>query len=88
MHLDVQDGIVVVGLLAAVAAMLAVAPTLRIPFETPLTVVVAGRSVSTSGGTNKWPALLFSTQVKAPPPSSLRVVAFNRSEARKCRSIW
>src|SRR5207244_12565433 len=43
MHLDVQDGIVVVGLLAAVAAMLAVAPTLRIPF--PILLVLGGLAI-------------------------------------------
>src|SRR5881409_1551055 len=43
MHLDVQDGIVVVGLLAAVAAMLALAPTLRIPF--PILLVLGGLAI-------------------------------------------
>jgi CPA1 family monovalent cation:H+ antiporter len=40
MHLDVQDGIVAVGLLAAVAAMLAAAPSVRIPY--PILLVLGG----------------------------------------------
>jgi Na+/H+ antiporter len=39
-HLDVGDGIVLLGLLAAVAAMLAVAPALRIPY--PILLVLGG----------------------------------------------
>jgi len=43
MHLDVQDGIVVIGLLAAVAAMLAAAPVLRIPY--PILLVLGGLAI-------------------------------------------
>jgi CPA1 family monovalent cation:H+ antiporter len=40
MHLDLQTGLVAIGLLVAVAAMLAVAPTLRIPY--PILLVIGG----------------------------------------------
>jgi len=40
MHLDVQDGVVALGLLLAVATMLAIAPTLRIPY--PILLVLGG----------------------------------------------
>ena len=40
MHLAVGDGIVALGLLAAVAAMLALAPTVRIPY--PILLVLGG----------------------------------------------
>ncbi len=40
MHLEVADGVVAVGLLGAVAAMLAVAPALRIPY--PILLVLGG----------------------------------------------
>ena len=43
MHLDVQEGIVAVGLLAAVAAMLAVAPSVRIPY--PILLVLGGLAI-------------------------------------------
>jgi CPA1 family monovalent cation:H+ antiporter len=43
MHLDVQDGIVAVGLLAAVAAMLAAAPSVRIPY--PILLVIGGLAI-------------------------------------------
>jgi monovalent cation/hydrogen antiporter len=42
-HLDVQDGIVALGLLTAVAAMLALAPTLRIPY--PILLVLGGLAI-------------------------------------------
>jgi monovalent cation/hydrogen antiporter len=40
MHLDVYDGVVAISLLVAVAAMLALAPTLRIPY--PILLVIGG----------------------------------------------
>jgi CPA1 family monovalent cation:H+ antiporter len=40
MHLDVADGLVTIGLLAAVAALLALAPTARIPY--PILLVLGG----------------------------------------------
>jgi CPA1 family monovalent cation:H+ antiporter len=40
MHLDVQDGLVALALILAVATMLAVAPTLRIPY--PILLVLGG----------------------------------------------
>ncbi len=40
MHLDVQDGVVALGLILAVAAMLAIAPALRIPY--PILLVLGG----------------------------------------------
>ena len=43
MHLDLQDGIVLLGLLTAVAAMLALAPTLRIPY--PILLVLGGLAI-------------------------------------------
>jgi len=43
MHLDVQQSIVALSLLAAVAAMLALAPTLRIPF--PILLVLGGLAI-------------------------------------------
>ena len=42
-HLDLQDGIVLLGLLTAVAAMLALAPTLRIPY--PILLVLGGLAI-------------------------------------------
>jgi Na+/H+ antiporter len=47
-HLDPQDGIVALGLLAAVAAMLAVAPTLRIPY--PILLVLGGLAIGVIPG--------------------------------------
>ena len=44
MHLELQDGLVAIGLLVAVAAMLAVAPRLRIPF--PILLVLGGLAIS------------------------------------------
>ncbi len=43
MHLDVQQSIVALSLLASVAAMLALAPTLRIPF--PILLVLGGLAI-------------------------------------------
>ena len=43
MHLDVQEGIVALGLLAAVAAMLAAAPSVRIPY--PILLVIGGLAI-------------------------------------------
>jgi monovalent cation/hydrogen antiporter len=42
-HLDVQQGVVLLSLLVAVAAMLAIAPTLRIPF--PILLVLGGLAI-------------------------------------------
>jgi CPA1 family monovalent cation:H+ antiporter len=44
MHLELQDGLVAIGLLVAVAAMLAVAPSLRVPF--PILLVLGGLAIS------------------------------------------
>ena len=43
MHLDLQDGVVTLGLLGAVAAMLAAAPALRIPY--PILLVLGGLAI-------------------------------------------
>ena len=48
MHLDLQDGVVALGLLAAVAAMLAVAPALRIPY--PILLVLGGLAIGVIPG--------------------------------------
>jgi Na+/H+ antiporter len=59
-HLDVQDGIVALGLLAAVATMLAVAPTLRIPY--PILLVLGGLAIGLVPGMptiNLQPELIF-----------------------------
>ena len=48
MHLDTQDGVVAMGLLVAVAAMLALAPRLRIPF--PILLVVGGVGIAVIPG--------------------------------------
>ncbi len=42
-HLDLQDGLVALGLLTAIAAMLALAPTLRIPY--PILLVLGGLAI-------------------------------------------
>ena len=42
-HLDVQDGVVALGLIVAVAAMLAAAPSLRIPY--PILLVLGGLAI-------------------------------------------
>ena len=43
MHLDAQQGVVLLSLLVAVAALLAIAPTLRIPF--PILLVLGGLAI-------------------------------------------
>ena len=48
MHLDLQDGLVALGLLGAVAAMLAVAPALRIPY--PILLVLGGLAIGVIPG--------------------------------------
>jgi Na+/H+ antiporter len=48
MHLDPQQGVVALALLVAVAAMLAVAPTLRIPF--PILLVLGGLAIGLAPG--------------------------------------
>ena len=48
MHLDLENGIVALGLLAAVAAMLAVAPALRIPY--PILLVLGGLAIGVIPG--------------------------------------
>jgi CPA1 family monovalent cation:H+ antiporter len=47
-HLSLEDGIVALGLLGAVAAMLAVAPTLRIPY--PILLVLGGLAIGVVPG--------------------------------------
>ena len=48
MHLDVADGLVALGLLTVVAALLASAPTLRIPY--PILLVVGGLALGVVPG--------------------------------------
>jgi Na+/H+ antiporter len=48
MHLEAQDGIVILGVLVAVASMLALAPTLRIPF--PILLVIGGVGIAVIPG--------------------------------------
>jgi Na+/H+ antiporter len=48
MHLDVQDGVVALTLLVAVAAMLGIAPTLRIPY--PILLVLGGLLIAVAPG--------------------------------------
>ena len=43
MHLETQDGLVALGLLAAVAALLALAPRLRVPY--PILLVLGGLAI-------------------------------------------
>ncbi len=43
MHLDVQDGVVALGLILAVATLLAIAPALRIPY--PILLVIGGLGI-------------------------------------------
>ena len=47
-HLELENGIVALGLLAAVAAMLAVAPALRIPY--PILLVLGGLAIGVIPG--------------------------------------
>ena len=48
MHLDVQDGLVALGLITAVAALLAIAPMLRIPY--PILLVLGGLALGVVPG--------------------------------------
>jgi monovalent cation/hydrogen antiporter len=48
MHLEAQDGIVILGVLVAVASMLALAPSLRIPF--PILLVLGGVGIAVIPG--------------------------------------
>ena len=60
MHLDVQDGIVALGLILAVATMLAVAPALRIPY--PILLVLGGLAIGIVPGMPEFelnPQLVF-----------------------------
>ena len=60
MHLDLQDGVVVLGLLGAVAAMLAAAPALRIPY--PILLVLGGLAIGVIPGMPNFdqePELIF-----------------------------
>jgi monovalent cation/hydrogen antiporter len=59
-HLDVQDGVVALGLILAVATMLAVAPTLRIPY--PILLVLGGLAIGIVPGMPEFelnPELVF-----------------------------
>ena len=60
MHLDVQDGLVALALLLAVATMLAVAPALRIPY--PILLVLGGLAIGLVPGMPEFelePELVF-----------------------------
>jgi monovalent cation/hydrogen antiporter len=60
MHLDLQDGIVALGLILAVATMLAAAPTLRIPY--PILLVLGGLVIGVIPGMPEFelpPELVF-----------------------------
>ena len=48
MHLDVQDGVVALGLILAVATLLAIAPALRIPY--PILLVIGGLAIGVVPG--------------------------------------
>jgi monovalent cation/hydrogen antiporter len=59
-HLDVQDGVVALGLILAVATMLAVAPALRIPY--PILLVLGGLAIGIVPGMPEFelnPELVF-----------------------------
>jgi Na+/H+ antiporter len=59
-HLDVQDGVVALALILAVATMLAVAPTLRIPY--PILLVLGGLAIGLVPGMPEFelqPELVF-----------------------------
>jgi monovalent cation/hydrogen antiporter len=59
-HLDVQDGVVALGLLLAVATLLAIAPTLRIPY--PILLVLGGLAIGVVPGMPEFdldPELVF-----------------------------
>jgi CPA1 family monovalent cation:H+ antiporter len=60
MHLDVQDGLVALGLILAVATLLAVAPALRIPY--PILLVLGGLAIGLVPGLPEFelePELVF-----------------------------
>ncbi|HEU0247959.1 MAG TPA: Na+/H+ antiporter [Gaiellaceae bacterium] len=60
MHLEVQDGVVALALILAVATMLAVAPTLRIPY--PILLVLGGLAIGVVPGMPEFelePELVF-----------------------------
>jgi CPA1 family monovalent cation:H+ antiporter len=60
MHLDVQDGIVALALLSAVATLLAIAPTVRIPY--PILLVLGGLAIGLIPGMPEFelqPELVF-----------------------------
>ncbi len=60
MHLDVQDGLVALGLILAVATMLAIAPALRIPY--PILLVIGGLAIGVVPGMPEFdvdPGLIF-----------------------------
>jgi monovalent cation/hydrogen antiporter len=59
-HLDVQDGLVALGLILAVATMLAAAPTLRVPY--PILLVLGGLAIGIVPGMPEFelnPELVF-----------------------------
>jgi monovalent cation/hydrogen antiporter len=59
-HLDVQDGVVALALIVAVATMLAIAPTLRIPY--PILLVLGGLAIGLVPGMPEFelePELVF-----------------------------
>jgi monovalent cation/hydrogen antiporter len=59
-HLDIQDGLVALGLILAVATMLAIAPTLRIPY--PILLVIGGLALGVLPGMPEFelrPELVF-----------------------------
>jgi monovalent cation/hydrogen antiporter len=60
MHLELQDGLVALGLILAVATMLAIAPTLRIPY--PILLVIGGLALGVVPGMPEFelqPELVF-----------------------------
>ncbi len=60
MHLDLQDGVVALALILAVATMLAVAPTLRVPY--PILLVLGGLVIGIAPGMPEFelnPELVF-----------------------------
>jgi CPA1 family monovalent cation:H+ antiporter len=60
MHLDVQDGLVALGLILAVATLLAIAPALRIPY--PILLVLGGLAIGLIPGLPEFelePELVF-----------------------------
>jgi monovalent cation/hydrogen antiporter len=60
MHLELQDGLVALGLILAVATMLAIAPTLRIPY--PILLVIGGLALGVLPGMPEFelqPELVF-----------------------------